>query len=255
MAYDPVKAHEYYINYRKKGLKKGRKKAAVKPKYSTAFLGVSARGFNDEGRIQVALTRERLKKEMKAALGNAKTDEERQQIRLDYSRKAQQAINALKADSKYATSKNTSSKKSTTRTAGEKANKSKNSNNRSRGKGAKITRNKTKAQTSSKGAKVKKAKKETTPETTKQAKILKKNEYHSPAKVIQKTEVKEKYESTGALLQKLETLANTTSLANATQEQKFVIKDLVNSIIGKLQTQMNSGDVTKIKELIENLGL
>ena len=246
MAYDPVKAHEYYVNYRKKGLKKGRKKAAAKPTYKKTFLGVSISGLNDEGRIKAALIKENIQNAMKEALEKAKDDDERQEIRLEYSRKAQQAISALKADSKYAKPKATKAKTST-----------------AKAKTAKITKPKAQAssgkKTKSKAAKVTKAKKEKAPETetetTKQPRILKKNEYHSPAKVIQKTEVKEKYESTGALLQKLETLANSNALETATQEQKFAIKDLVNSIIGKLQTQMNSGDVTKIKELIENLSL
>lgn len=36
MAYDPIKAHEYYMNYTKKGLKKGRKKAAAQQKSTAA---------------------------------------------------------------------------------------------------------------------------------------------------------------------------------------------------------------------------
>ena len=116
MAYDPVKAHEYYVNYRKKGLKKGRKKGSSKTKTgSTAFLGVSSQGFNDEGRMQAALIKENIKKEMKAALASAKTDEERQKIRLEYSKKAQQEINKLKSNAQYIkpkTAKASSSKSS-----------------------------------------------------------------------------------------------------------------------------------------------
>lgn len=116
MAYDPVKAHEYYVKYRKKGLKKGRKKGSGKTKTgSTAFLGVSSQGFNDEGRMQAALIKENIKKEMKAALASAKTDEERQKIRLEYSKKAQQEINKLKSNAQYIkpkTAKASSSKSS-----------------------------------------------------------------------------------------------------------------------------------------------
>lgn len=38
MAYDPVKAHEYYINYRKHGRKKGRRKAAPEAAGNAARL-------------------------------------------------------------------------------------------------------------------------------------------------------------------------------------------------------------------------
>lgn len=106
MAYDPVKAHEYYVNYRKKGLKKGRKKgkgtAKAKKGKTYGFLGVSSSGFSDEGRIQAALVKERLKREMNAALAGAKTDEERDKIRAEYSQKAMAELNALKANPKYA---------------------------------------------------------------------------------------------------------------------------------------------------------
>ena len=112
MAYDPVKAHEYYEQYRKKGLKKGRKKGksktttgkkkGSKKAKTLSLLGVSAAGLNDEGRMQAALVREQYKSQMNAALAGAKTEEERQQVRLEYSRKAQQAINDLKGSAEYA---------------------------------------------------------------------------------------------------------------------------------------------------------
>lgn len=108
MAYDPVKAHEYYEKYKKKGLKKGRKKGSGKKSTgkkkakSVSLLGVSAAGLNDEGRMQAALVREQYKSQMNAALAGAKTEEERQQVRLEYSRKAQQAINDLKGSAEYA---------------------------------------------------------------------------------------------------------------------------------------------------------
>lgn len=103
MAYDPVKAHEYYMNYRKKGLKKGRKKGKGKTKTKTStLLGISIAGLNDEGKIQGALIREKLKKQMNEALKSAKTDEEREKIRVEYSRKAAQQLAALKNDPKYA---------------------------------------------------------------------------------------------------------------------------------------------------------
>lgn len=101
MAYDPVKAHEYYVKYRKKGLKKGRKKGKGKVK-TVSLLGTSTANLNDEGRIQAALIKEKLKKEMNEALKKATTDEEKEKIRIEYSRKAMQQIAALRNDSKYA---------------------------------------------------------------------------------------------------------------------------------------------------------
>lgn len=147
MAYDKAKAHEYYVNYTKKGLKKGRKKGRKKgttsTTTSTAFLGVSAQGFNDEGRLQVALVREKLKKEMKAKLANAKTDEERQKIRIEYSRKAQEEINKLKNDPKYAKPKAT--KKTSTKGTSSSAKSS--SSGTSKSSGSSGTKTTTKATT------------------------------------------------------------------------------------------------------------
>ena len=101
MAYDPVKAHEYYINYRKKGLKKGRKKGKGKVK-TVSLLGTSTANLNDEGKIQAALIKEKLKKEMNEALKKATTDEEKEKIRVEYSRKAAKQLAALRSDPKYA---------------------------------------------------------------------------------------------------------------------------------------------------------
>lgn len=110
MAYDAAKAHEYYIKYRKKGLKKGRKKGK-KTTSNKGLLATSTAGLSTEGKMQAALIKEDFKKQMNEALKNAKTDEERKQIRLDYSRKAAEAINKLKSNPenvKAATSKSKS---------------------------------------------------------------------------------------------------------------------------------------------------
>lgn len=45
MAYDPVKAHEYYVNYRKQGRKKGRKKAMPENAGSAARLKLQLEGL------------------------------------------------------------------------------------------------------------------------------------------------------------------------------------------------------------------
>lgn len=103
MAYDPVKAHEYYLKYKKKGLKKGRKKG--KKAAQTSLLGVSASGLNSDGAIEAAAIKARVKKEMNAALAKAKTDEEKLAIRKEYAKKANAEIAKLKADPRYANTK------------------------------------------------------------------------------------------------------------------------------------------------------
>lgn len=118
MAYDPVKAHEYYIKYKKKGLLKGRKKGSKKKTSSkkkgktTALLGVSASGLNSDGAIEASLIKERLKTEMNNALAKAKTEEEKIAIRKEYSKRANAEIEKLKNDPKFARQKASSSKTS-----------------------------------------------------------------------------------------------------------------------------------------------
>lgn len=104
MAYDKEKAHEYYVKYRKKGLKKGRKKGTGRKKKGTtsSLLGVSIAGLNPEGKVEAALIKDRVKKEMNEKLKGAKTDAEREQIRREYSLKAVNEIANLKNDAKYA---------------------------------------------------------------------------------------------------------------------------------------------------------
>lgn len=131
MAYDAAAAHEYYIKYRKKGLKKGRKKGTSKVKSgTTSLLGTSIAGFNDEGRIQAALIKDKLKKEMNEALKKASSDEEKEKIRIEYSRKAVQQIAALKNNAQYAKPKATksSSGKSSGSKSRERSEKSENTN-------------------------------------------------------------------------------------------------------------------------------
>ena len=102
MAYDPVKAHEYYVKYRKKGIKKGRKKGK---KSTSSLVGTSTAGLNADGRVEAALIKDRLKKEMNSALAKAKTDAEKEQIRREFSKKANAEIAKLKADPKFAKAK------------------------------------------------------------------------------------------------------------------------------------------------------
>lgn len=111
MAYDKAKAHEYYIKYRKKGLKKGRKKSTKKSTTSktSSLLGTSTSGLNDEGRIEAAAIKDRYKKQMNEALAKATTDAEKEKIRVEYSKRAQREIAALKSNPKFTTAKKSSS--------------------------------------------------------------------------------------------------------------------------------------------------
>ena len=106
MAYDPVKAHEYYMKYRKKGLKKGRKKGSSK-KSTANIVGLSTVGLNDAGKMEVALLKEDLKKKMNAELAGAKTDIEKAEIRKKFQQQALEAVQKIKGDSKYAKPKAT----------------------------------------------------------------------------------------------------------------------------------------------------
>ena len=103
MAYDKAKAHQYYIEYRKKGLLKGRKKSDKKSKKSStkkgkteSLVGVSSSGLNAEGIVEANSIKANMKKEMNEALKGAKTDEEKKAIIADYSKKTASAIEALK---------------------------------------------------------------------------------------------------------------------------------------------------------------
>lgn len=118
MAYDKQKAHEYYMQYRKKGLKKGRKKGTGKKKTGakakkTSLLAQTTSGLNDSGKIQAALVKEKLTAEMNAALSKATTQEEKDAIRVEYSQKAQQEIASLKNNPEYAQAKKEKLKSST----------------------------------------------------------------------------------------------------------------------------------------------
>lgn len=126
MAYDPVKAHEYYEKYVKKGLKKGRnkkstedtKKKSTKKKGSTkkaaksSLIGFSTSGLNDQGKIEATLLKEKITNEMNAALAKETTAEGKEKIRREYSQKGIEAVNKLKSDSKYAAATKTSTKSS-----------------------------------------------------------------------------------------------------------------------------------------------
>lgn len=113
------KAHEYYVNYRKKGLKKGRKKGKAKTKSKgkkksakkTSLVGLATGGLNEQGAMQWALAKEKLTSEMNSALGKAKTQEERDKIRQEYQNKALSELQKMKSDPSMAKAKTTKASK------------------------------------------------------------------------------------------------------------------------------------------------
>lgn len=113
MAYDAAKAHEYYLKYKKKGLKKGRKKG-TKTK-QTNLVGLSNSGLNEQGKMEWAMAKEKLKSDMNAALAKAKTPEEKDKIRREYQAKALQQLNDLKKNASYAQAKKASAKGSSSK--------------------------------------------------------------------------------------------------------------------------------------------
>lgn len=120
MAYDPVKAHEYYINYRKKGLKKGRKKGKGKttktPKSSLVGLGTA--GLNDAGKMQWAMLKKELNEQMNAELDGVTDIQQRKDIISRYQNQALAALQKIKADPGYATPKKAKASSGSSKSSG-----------------------------------------------------------------------------------------------------------------------------------------
>ena len=138
MAYDPVKAHEYYEKYKKKGLKKGRKKGkkkAAKGK-QTNLVGLSNSGLNDTGKMQWAMAKEKLKTEMNAALAKAKTPEEKDKIRAEYQNKALEQLKQMKSNSSLTQAKKQKAAKSSSKGSSSKGSSSKGNSSGSRASGS-----------------------------------------------------------------------------------------------------------------------
>lgn len=111
MAYDPVKAHEYYVKYRKKGLKKGRKKGRKTKAKQISLVGLSTAGLNDSGKMQASLLKENIKAEMNAAIAKETDPVKKEALRQEYQKKALNEISKLKADPQYAKPKTQKAKK------------------------------------------------------------------------------------------------------------------------------------------------
>ena len=138
MAYDAQKAHEYYVKYRKKGLKKGRKKKGT----TTSLVGITTGGLNDAGKMQAALVKDQIKQEMNEALAKETDPLKRAAIRQKYQQKALEAVSKLKSDPKYATPKKEKAQKAPK--AAKSSGKADKSGDKSEGKGEKNTGGNTK---------------------------------------------------------------------------------------------------------------
>lgn len=118
----------YYQEYKKKGLKKGRKKSSKKKTSSKkgkkgkseTLLGLSNSGLNDAGKMQWAMEKDNLSKQMNAELAKAKTPEERARIKQDYQNKALAALQKIKSDPKMAKAKKEKAAKASKGSSGNK---------------------------------------------------------------------------------------------------------------------------------------
>lgn len=152
MAYDKQKAHEYYENYTKKGLKKGRKKSTKKTKgkktakaKTESLVGLSTSGLNDRGLMQAAMIKESIKGEMNTALAKAKTPEERAAIKQEYQNKAFDAISKLKSDPATAKAQTSKAKSGSSKSSSGSSKSSSGSNSKSSSKTASSTKKNTAA--------------------------------------------------------------------------------------------------------------
>lgn len=106
MAYDPVKAHEYYMKYRKKGLKKGRKRGRKKATTKKETLvGLTTAGLNDNGKMLWAMKKKELQAEMNTKLAGVTDPAERQGIINDYQNTAMRELQRIKSNPSNAQAK------------------------------------------------------------------------------------------------------------------------------------------------------
>lgn len=248
MAYDPVKAHEYYINYRKKGLKKGRKKgkgkAAKTPKSSLVGLGTA--GLNDAGKMQWAMLKKELNEQMNAELDGVTDIQQRKDIISRYQNQALAALQKIKADPGYATPKKAkasgSSKSSSHKSSSSSKEKkededdsdySSSSDNDSGGK------QKTYAQHS--------------------AEIKKKGALQKGKKVAESTQESQEEKISrlaNDAMSTLSAIAKKANLQNATPDQREQIRTLTENIVQKLQSNGAPGEVIdKISALRTQMGV
>lgn len=246
MAYDPVKAHEYYIKYRKKGLKKGRKKGSGSSSTTStksSLVGLGTAGLNDTGKMQWAMLKRDLQDEMNAKLKGITDADERKKIITEYQNRALQSLQKIKADPTLAAPKKASSGSGSGRSSGggssRRSSSSSSSGSSSKKKSEPIPYIGHKAQTvagagatkkgGNKTVKVKKAKEPTPEIETQQEKKA-----NAKAQKIAK--------ANKALVNILEKLAANPKLKDAKPEKKEYIHSLVEGIIAKLDKQ-NDGSI------------
>lgn len=197
-------AKQYYQEYTKKGKKKGRKKGSKRKSSSKSLLGLSTSGLSPEGKMQAALIKEDFKKQMNEALSKATTDEEKKQIRLDYSRKALAEIDKLKSDPKNVKTKAVKTPKQKSSSGSSKSSKSSES-----------------SKSKSKSTAVKTAK------TAKTANAVKTTE--EPVVDIEKASLTQITDMVSKLSQ---------SLSKLTEEQKTVVRNQISDILDILKKRL-----------------
>lgn len=100
--YDPVKAHEYYINYTKKGILKGRGKGGIKDDEAQRKRKSTA-SLTDEGKDIATIVKAQINEEYKAALKKIPTKNKaaRAALKAEYQERYLQELDKIKADGKY----------------------------------------------------------------------------------------------------------------------------------------------------------
>ena len=131
MAYDPIKAHEYYEKYRKKGQLKGRGKAkskakgkakgkAKKGKAKTAkqpkikketLIGFGMSGLNGAGKMEWRAQKLQMQEQMNKELQAATTEDEKAGIREKFQTQAEEIREMMNHDARYAQPKKEKAKK------------------------------------------------------------------------------------------------------------------------------------------------
>lgn len=261
MAYDPVKAHEYYINYRKKGLKKGRKKgkgkAAKTPKSSLVGLGTA--GLNDAGKMQWAMLKKELNEQMNAELDGVTDIQQRKDIISKYQNQALAALQKIKADPSYATPKKTraSSGGSSSKKSSGGSSSSSSSSKSSNSSKDDDSDNGSSSSSSSSNSNSSSSKLKTYSQHT--AEIKKKGALQKGKKVTESTQESQEEKisrlANDAMLT-LNTIINKADLQNATPDQKEQIRTLTENIIQKLESSGAPEEVlSKISALREQIGV
>lgn len=231
---------EYYQKYKKKGLKKGRKKS-TKTKTSSSnksLLATTTAGLSTEGKMKAQLIKEDFKKQMNDALKNAKTDEERKQIRLDYSKRAIAEIEKLKSDPA-----NVKQKATKTKTSSGSPKKSSSGSSKSSDGSSKSSSGSSKSPESSKssGGSDKSSSTKKSNNTKKSSNTKKSNSQTAEPEEIISTEEDVMDLEKASLTQITDMVSKlSSSLQNLTEEQKTVVRNQISDIIDVLKKRLTA---------------